>query len=100
MNLLFSNRGTIEFRIHENTWNSYRVINQILISIAIFEFVNNHISECLSGKTFTLNNVINYYFKGETKTNLLEYYKERKRLFSSYKTSSFKNYTENNYDNI
>lgn len=100
MNLLFSNRGTIEFRIHENTWNSNRVINQILISIAILEFVNNHISECLSGKSFTLNNVINYYFKGETRLNLLEYYKKRKILFESSKGSSFSQYTSNHYDNV
>jgi hypothetical protein len=99
MNLLFSERGTIEFRIHENTFNSYRVINQILLSIAIFEYVKDHISECLEGNFVTVNNVINYYFKDELREELLSYYQSRKNLFATDKFGKFEPYTNNHYDN-
>jgi hypothetical protein len=99
MNLLFSSRNTIEFRIHENTFNSNRVINQILLSIAIFEFVQDHIKECLEGHVFTVMDVINYYFKDEVKKELIYYYNNRKNLFFTDKLSTFASYTNNHYAN-
>ena len=100
MNLIFSERGTIEFRIHENTWNYERVKNNILLSIAIIEFVDKHIKECLEGNFFTLNEVINFYFKNEVKINLLSYYENRKNIFKRNKLSIFDNYTENHLDEL
>jgi hypothetical protein len=100
MNLIFSERGTIEFRIHENTWNYERVKNNILLSIAIIEFVDKHIKECLEGNFFTLNEVINFYFKNEVKINLLSYYENRKNIFRKNKLSTFDNYTENHLDEL
>lgn len=100
MNLLFSNRRTIEFRIHENTFNSNKVIKQILLSIAILEFVNTYTLECLQGKSFTVKQVIDFYFRGEFKYEMLDYYNYRKKLFSSSKADTFEKYTSNHYDSI
>jgi hypothetical protein len=94
INLVFGNRKTLEFRIHENTFNSSKVINQLLISIAIVNYVEKNIEACLKGTCITkLNELINISFDESDKTNLLKYYNERALLFSKDKFSTFKSYT-------
>lgn len=100
MNLIFSNRRTIEFRIHENTFNSNRVVKQILLSIAILEFVNKYTLQCLEGHSFSVLNVIDFYFKGDFKKEMIDYYNYRKRLFSSSNLETFEYYTSDHYGSI
>jgi hypothetical protein len=94
INLVFGNRKTLEFRIHENTFNSSKVINQLLISIAIVNYVEKNIEACLKGTCITkLNELINISFEGDDAFNLLKYYNERALLFSRDKFSTFESYT-------
>ena len=94
MNLLFSERKTIEFRIHENTFNEEKVINQILLSIAMVRYVEQNIKKCLTMKCVnSIEKLINEMFSNNEKEDLIKYYSERKKLFKSDKNEVFKEYT-------
>jgi hypothetical protein len=88
-NVLFSKRNTYEFRIHENTTNSQKVINWLFITNAIIRYAIANSKELIySSEKISLSDVLNYY-KNEYKNQygsflseyLIEYMKVRKDYF-------------------
>jgi hypothetical protein len=76
MNVFFSNRNTIEFRLHTGTMNSQKAINWLFICNAIVKTAASRAGEILKGKQFTLKEVISYYsdtFQTERSKFLVEY---------------------------
>lgn len=94
-NYLFSNSGTIEFRLHHPTLNPYKIINWILICMAMVKYTKNNIQHIIEGKAklhlnevldgFTTNFGKGYSKEGEFISSYLkEYTKERKKFFNHY----------------
>lgn len=91
MNMFFSDRKTMEFRIHHATTNSYKVINWIFICNAIVKYAERNTKSILAdGSAITLEEVLGFYAKefknadGKFLTNYLRaYVKERKDYFAA-----------------
>lgn len=89
-NMVFTNRGTAEWRIHTATLNSQKMINWLFITNAICKYAQDHQEEILSNaKDIKFVDVLNYY-KEKYPNNeraaflsdyLQAYYKERCRVF-------------------
>lgn len=54
VNCVFSDSGTIEFRLHSSTLNFTKVLNWLLICAAIVKYAETHTKEIVSG---SLNNI-------------------------------------------
>lgn len=83
LNLLFSKRGTIEFRLHHGTVNKYKIIYWTLINSFILKFAENNIKGIIN-KEFKVNlsDIITQTCKDEDLgIALLDYIRERKSLF-------------------
>lgn len=96
MNTIFSERNTIEFRLHTPTTNQQKIVNWLFICNAIIKFVSVHTSKILTNKEpITLNDVLDYYGesfgqRGKFLSEYLKaYVKERKDMF-------FKDFCEDN----
>ena len=62
MNTIFSNRNTIEFRLHTPTTNVQKTVNWLFICNAIVRYANIHSNKILFGKApITLNEILGYY---------------------------------------
>jgi hypothetical protein len=78
MNTIFSNRNTVEFRLHTPTTNSQKMINWLFICNAILKYANTHATRILLTKSqITLDEVLDYYKEtfGERGAFLSEYLK-------------------------
>lgn len=88
MNAIFSNRNTLEFRLHTPTTNSQKMINWLFICLAIIRYANSHSREILLSRNgITLNEIMDYYkqfgHRGEFLSRyLMAYINERKERFS------------------
>ena len=62
--LIFSNRGTVEFRVHPPTSNPIKVINWLLVCSSILQYAEKHQEEIISAgyKPITLPTILNYVF--------------------------------------
>lgn len=87
MNTIFSDRNTVEFRLHTPTTNAQKIINWLFICNAIVRYANTHASEVLlSHNGITLNQILSYYNQFGSKGQFLvqylnAYIKERKEAF-------------------
>lgn len=88
MNVIFSKRNTVEFRIHHGTTNPQKMVTWLFICNAIVKTAMLRAADILKGKKITFDDVLDYYgntFKtstGETMSNYLkEYVKSRKEYF-------------------
>lgn len=75
MNTIFSERNTIEFRLHGPTTNSQKMINWLFICNAILKYANTHAHNIiLSNSEISLKEVLKYYKQfGENGKFLSEY---------------------------
>lgn len=98
MNMFFSNRRTIEFRLHHNTVNGQKMVNWLFICNAICQYAATNADEILSSNTpISLDKVIDHYgeaFKVPHAKFLSEYLKayvkDRKEYFlKDYKNGDF-----------
>jgi Putative amidoligase enzyme len=99
MNMFFSERKTIEFRLHQATVNHYKMINWLFICNAIIKYAEFNAKSILSsGDPIKLDNVLDFY-KNHYKTNdaellsnyLKTYVNDRKSYFE--KDRKNKDYT-------
>lgn len=89
MNMFFSDRKTMEFRLHHATTNGQKMINWLFICNAILKYAEKHPREILSnGEPITLDRIVNYYadhFKTKEANGLSIYLKayiaDRKAYF-------------------
>lgn len=88
INTIFSERNTVEFRLHTPTTNVQKTINWLFICNAIVKYANTHANKILNTKDeITLNDVLNYYAdtyptRGKFLSDYLkEYVRQRKELF-------------------
>lgn len=88
MNAIFSERNTIEFRLHTPTTNSQKIHAWLFICNAILKYaMNNERNILLSDKEISLNEVLDYYRsfgkQGEFLSNYLKaYVDDRKTKFT------------------
>lgn len=75
--MLFSERLTVEHRLHESTTSSQKMVNWFFMSVAIIRYTETHIKDILLGKKVSFVDVLNYYknvfFKNERAIFLSEY---------------------------
>lgn len=92
MNMFFSDRKTMEFRVHQATTNHHKAINWIFICNAVINYARTHAKEILSSADkITLDQVIGYYAEAFPRsvdakflTSYLQaYVKERKEYFKN-----------------
>lgn len=81
MNMFFSDRNTIEFRLHTPTFNDQKVINWLMIVNAIVKYAENHTEEILRGDKVKIKDVFNSYKSPELGAYLFDYYKSRAASF-------------------
>lgn len=99
MNTIFSERNTLEFRLHGPTTNQQKVVNWLFICNAILKYTHSHQSKILSSNcTITLNEILDYYERfGNDGKFLSEYLKayvsSRKDMFlNDYKNNDHISY--------
>lgn len=85
MNMFFSNRKTIEFRIHTPTMNHVKIINWLFIVNAICLYASRHTDEILKGTKVTMAKVLEVYQDEAFVKYLKEYVISRKKLFKDAK---------------
>lgn len=88
MNTIFSNRNTVEFRLHTPTTNAQKIVNWVFICNAIVKYAMSHTRKILTTRnTITVDDVLDYYKKGFGKKGdflsdyLKAYVEERKAAF-------------------
>jgi len=90
LNTIFSDRNTVEFRLHEGTMNFTKVFSWLLICNAIVKYSEKHKFEILKNNSkISLFSIFDYYnsFGKEgviVSDYLKEYYRERVVVFSQY----------------
>ena len=85
VNMIFSNSGTIESRIHEGTTNKYKIVYWAMVNEAIIKFALKYDFKELTrifNNGFGLNDVINDIYDNEKANALISYVNERKELFN------------------
>lgn len=111
INSIFSNRNTLEFRLHTPTFNSTKVINWLLICNAICKYAEKYPMACITNEKVTFEDVLNFYRDNNTSSEysafvsryLIAYVKQRNKVFaedkkkgdllSTHEFESDKNYT-------
>lgn len=88
MNVFFSKRNTVEFRLHTPTTNQQKIVNWLFICNAIIKYVNKHASRILlSNEPISLSEVLSFYAeefgsRGRFLSDyLIAYVEERKERF-------------------
>lgn len=85
MNMFFSKRDTIEFRLHTPTFNSQKIINWLFICSAFIQYVEKHTEAILKGEKVKIKDVLfiykDLYDEGELSQYLFDYYKDRVAFF-------------------
>lgn len=92
MNMFFSPRNTVEFRLHEGTTNFQKMVNWLFICNAIVRYAQRNAQDIISSsltKKITVKQVFNYYkdqFSGSEQAAFLSdylyaYFKSRKEAF-------------------
>ena len=90
MNMIFSERNTVEFRLHTPTTNPQKMINWLFICNAIVKYAETNSKEILTTKRqITLKDVLSYYttaFKNDKNAEflveyLMAYISERQKRF-------------------
>lgn len=90
LNMFFSKRNTVEFRMHEGTIHPQKVMNFLFICNAIIKYAESNILRVFTKEKISLKEVLNYYkitFKGDKDAAFLseylyEYYTQRKKYFN------------------
>ncbi len=93
MNMFFTNRNTIEFRLHGPSCNVHKIVNWMLICTAIIKYAEAHALEIITMKEakISLKDVL-YIFPEmnvrDVKANsisdyLYAYFEHRKKVFAS-----------------
>jgi hypothetical protein len=87
MNVIFSDRNTIEFRVHTPTTNAQKVFNWLFICNAIVRFAEENAEKIITTpRKITLSEILRYYTrfgeKGQTLSEyLISYVRSRKEEF-------------------
>lgn len=75
MNTIFSERNTVEFRLHGPTTNAQKIINWLFICNAIIKYaMNNQRKILFSTCSISLNDIMDYYTKYGSKGEFLAGY--------------------------
>lgn len=95
INLFFSERRTIEFRLHHATRNGQKMINWLFICSAILQYAEANAKLILTNtKAITLNDILDYYadhYKNKDSQFLSEYLKAYVEDRKNYFLNDFKN---------
>lgn len=92
INAFFSDRGTLEHRLHPGTTNYQKVINWLFICVAIARYAQSHELEIITtSKKIDMSNVLNYYrdaFPGDERAArlsdyLIKYFNQRVETFKN-----------------
>lgn len=98
INMVFSPRNTVEFRLHTPTLNGHKIINWLFMCNAIVRFAEKYPKRCISAKKVTFEDVLRYYaeisngapYATALSENLIAYYQNRCELFAKdYKNGDF-----------
>lgn len=88
VNPVFGKQDTIEFRLHTATLNPDKILNWLLMCVAIIKFAQNNSELCLSDKPIKFEKVLDYYqnlkgtpYGAKLTANLIDYYDTRKAYF-------------------
>lgn len=89
INSVFSERNTLEFRLHTPTFNATKIINWLLICNAICKYAERFPLKCIDSTKLKFNDILGYYqltnsnseYAGYVTQYLKEYVAERTNLF-------------------
>lgn len=90
VNPVFGKQDTIEFRLHTPTLNPDKIINWLLMCVAIMSYAEKEPLKCMSVAPITFENVLDYYktvrntsLASMLSNNLIDYYKERVAFYKA-----------------
>ncbi len=110
-NIFFSERNTVEFRLHTPTFNATKIINWLLICNAICRYAEKYPLQCIDSTKITFTEVLSYYQRAnsnseynhfvsnylqayvEERTQMFKLDKKKKDLTSDHELQSDKDYT-------
>lgn len=83
INLCFKKTGkTVEFRLHEPTFNSEKVINWLFICAAFLKYAQKHTNDILNNVfPRSLEDMLSSIYSSELAAELIKYYKARREFF-------------------
>lgn len=89
VNPFFGKRDTIEFRLHTPTLNPDKIINWLLMCVAIVRYAQTYTKKCTGADVVTFKDVLNFYSKvgngvygANLSERLIQYYDERVAYFA------------------
>lgn len=88
MNMFFSSRYTIEFRLHTPTMNHQKIINWLFICNAIIKYAEQNTLHILKGEKTSITDILNIYDNPAIVTHLRDYYTGRVKFFNKSKSDS------------
>lgn len=81
-NLLFTKSHTVEFRLHENTFNLEKVAKWIYTCVAIVKYADNNTRKCIESSEITLREVLQSAYHSKKADDICKYMEFRKDMFS------------------
>lgn len=81
-NLLYTDAHTVEFRIHENTFNLEKVVKWIYVCVAIVRYAENNTRKCIEGSKITLKDVLLEGYHSTKANDIYKYMQHRKLLLA------------------
>ena len=81
-NLLFTKSHTVEFRLHENTFNLEKVVKWIYTCVAIVKYADNNTRNCIESSKITLKEVLKSAYHSNKADDICKYMDFRKDMFS------------------
>jgi hypothetical protein len=95
MNMFFSDRKTIEFRLHQNTLNHHKMIPWLFICHAIVRYAEKHAKEILqSGEPIVVSTILDFY-KDQHKTESAKFLSNYLKAYYNNRVEYFQNDLKN-----
>ena len=90
VNMFFGAHDTVEFRLHNATLNSDKIIPWILLCSCIIKYAETHPDVCILKENITLEEVVSVINNGTVEKNLISYIEMRKKMFNEdYKNEDY-----------
>lgn len=89
-NFVFGKQDTIEFRIHTATTNGDKIINWLMMCIAIIEYAQSNTKKCISGDPISFRDDVLKHYSQVRKTKYSSFLTQRLQDYYDFRVDYFK----------
>lgn len=79
-NLLFTNSHTVEFRIHEATFNLEKIVKWIYVCVAIVKYAENNQRACIENEVINIEKILKESYHSKKAKDIQDYLLYRKEF--------------------